>query len=305
MRVAYAGTPAFACPALEAIAASGYEIPLVLTQPDRPAGRGMKLAASPVAQAAQALGLRVAKPPSMKSDEAHAELRAANPDVLVVAAYGLILPRAVLALPPRGCINIHASLLPRWRGAAPIQRAILAGDQETGVCIMRMEEGLDTGPVLLERAVAIGPRDTAGTLTEKLARLGAQAIVDALGRLDEIEARPQDPSRASYASKVSKEEGFIDWTLDAQQIDRQVRAFNPSPGAEADLGGVRIKIWEAEVVRHGSAAAGSRIRSDNELVVACGRDALRLLIVQRAGARRMPAPEFLRGNPWPEARSTA
>jgi methionyl-tRNA formyltransferase len=299
LRVAYAGTPAFACPALEAIAAAGHEIPLVVTQPDRPAGRGMRLTESAVAQAARALGLKVAKPPSMKTAEGISELRAAAPDVLVVAAYGLILPRAVLDLPRRGCVNIHASLLPRWRGAAPIQRALLAGDRETGVCIMQMEEGLDTGPVLLERSLAIGPRDTSGTLTESLARLGAEAITEALLRLDEIEPRPQDSSRATYAAKFGKEEARIDWALDAAQIDRQVRAFNPAPGAEAEVQGVRIKVWDAEMVRHENRPPGSVIRSSDELVVGCGRDALRLLVVQRAGARRMPAPEFLRGNPWP------
>lgn len=299
MRIAYAGTPAFACPALQAIAAAGHEIPLVLTQPDRPAGRGMRLTESAVAQAARALGLKVAKPPSMRSAEGISELQTAGPDVLVVAAYGLILPREVLAVPRRGCLNIHASLLPRWRGAAPIQRAILAGDRETGVCIMQMEEGLDTGPVLLRKSLPIGPRDTSGSLTERLARMGAEAIVDALRHLDELEPRAQDSSQATYAAKVGKHEASIDWSLDAGQIDRQVRAFNPTPGAEADVQGIRIKVWEAEVVKHEKRPAGSLIRASDEVLVACGRDALRLLVMQRAGARRMPAQEFLRGNPWP------
>jgi len=259
----------------------------------------MRLTESAVAQAARALGLKVAKPPSMKTAEGISALRAAAPDVLVVAAYGLILPREVLDLPRRGCLNIHASLLPRWRGAAPIQRALLAGDGETGVCIMQMEEGLDTGPVLLERSLPIGPRDTSGSLASTLSRLGAEAITEALLRLDEIEPRPQDSSRATYAAKFGKDEALIDWAHDATQIDRQIRAFNPAPGAEAELQGVRIKIWDAEIVRHENRPPGSLIRSSDELVVGCGRDALRLLVVQRAGARRMPAPEFLRGNPWP------
>ena len=261
----------------------------------------MRLAESAVAQAARALGLRVAKPASMKSGDGVLELRAAAPDVLVVAAYGLILPAEVLALPRFGCLNIHASLLPRWRGAAPIQRALLAGDRETGVCIMQMEQGLDTGPVLLERSLAIGPRDTAGTLTESLAGIGAEVLVEALRRLGKLQARPQDASRATYAAKVEKDEARIDWGLHAEQIDRKVRAFNPAPGAEAEIQGVRLKVWEAEIVRRDDRSPGSLIGSPGELVVACGRDALRLMVVQRAGARRMQAAEFLRGNPWPLA----
>jgi methionyl-tRNA formyltransferase len=303
LRVAYAGTPAFASSALEAIAAAGYEIPLVLTQPDRPAGRGMRLAESAVARGARRLGLRVAKPASLKSGEALAELRAAAADVMVVAAYGLLLPRDVLELPRLGCLNIHASLLPRWRGAAPIHRALLAGDQETGVCIMRMEEGLDTGPVLLQRVLGIGARDTTGTLTESVARLGAAAIVEVLHRLDELEPRPQDVARATYAAKIGRHEASIDWGLDAEHIDRQVRAFNPAPGAEAEIRGLRVKVWEAEPVFPESGPPGSLIPSPaGDLVVACGRGALRLLVVQRSGARRLPASEFLHGNPWPGAR---
>lgn len=262
----------------------------------------MRLTESAVAQKARALGLRVAKPASMKSAEGISELRAASPDVLVVAAYGLILPPEVLAIPKRGCINIHASLLPRWRGAAPIQRALLAGDPETGVCIMKMEEGLDTGPVLLQRRIAIGPRDTSGTLAEALARIGAQALIETLQRLDEIEPRAQDSRLATYAPKFGKDEATINWELDAGQIDRRIRAFNPAPGAEAVIQGVRIKVWQAEVVSHVSAPPGSLIRASGELLVGCGKEALRLLVVQRAGARRMPAQEFLRGNPWPLAR---
>jgi methionyl-tRNA formyltransferase len=297
MRVAFAGTPPFAARALEALAAAGHEIRLVLTQPDRPAGRGLKLTPSAVAQSAGKLGLHVEKPGSLRTADALALLRAAGAEVMVVAAYGLILPRGVLELVPRGCLNIHASLLPRWRGAAPVQRAILAGDRETGVGIMRMEEGLDTGPVLLERKLAIGPSDTTGTLTEKLAGLGADAIVDALRSLDSLVAKPQDASRAIYASKVSKAEARIDWTRAAADIDRQVRAFNPAPGAEAALGGEMVKVWEAEPAAAERGSPGSVVRADgDELVVACGEGALRIRSLQRPGARKMGVAEFLRGS---------
>ena len=296
MRVAFAGTPPFAARALEAIAAAGHTVPLVLTQPDRPAGRGLKLTPSAVSEAAARLGARVEKWPSLKTSESLDSLRAVGADVMVVAAYGLILPRAVLEAFPRGCINIHASLLPRWRGAAPIQRAILAGDAHTGVCIMQMEAGLDTGPVLLERSIPIDARDTTGTLTEKLAALGGDAIVEALAALDSLVARPQDEARATYAAKVTKSEARIDWSRDAAAIERQVRAFNPAPGAEAQLGEEAVKLWEAQVVA-GSASPGSILRAEGEeLVVACGSGALRLSSLQRAGGRRMATADFLRGS---------
>jgi len=297
MRVAFAGTPPFAARALEAIAAAGHDIPLVLTQPDRPAGRGLKLTPSAVSDAADRLGARVEKWPSLKAAETVELLRAAGADVLVVAAYGLILPRAVLEAFPRGCINIHASLLPRWRGAAPIQRAILAGDARTGVCIMQMDVGLDTGPVLLERSIPIEARDTTGTLTEKLAVLGGEAIVDALSRLDGLRPRPQDDAHASYAAKVSKAEARIDWTRDAAQVERQVRAFNPAPGAEASLGDEAVKIWEAEAIAGTAGAPGTVLQAEaGDLVVACGSGALRLVSLQRAGGRKMAAADFLRGS---------
>ena len=298
MRVAFAGTPAFARPALEAIAASRHEITLVLTQPDRPAGRGMRLAASAVGAKAQELGLRVEKPSTLKDDASLEILRSARPDVLVVAAYGLILPRRVLELPPGGCINIHASLLPRWRGAAPVHRAILAGDQTTGVCIMQMDAGLDTGPVLLEHSIVIDARDTTGTLTEKLSLLGARAVLEALDSLERLQPRPQDSARATYAAKISKEEATIEWAAAAEEIERRVRAFNPAPGAEAVVRGVPLKVWEAEVVP-GSGAAGTLLdRASGALVIACGTGALSLKTVQRRGAKRMSAADFLRGNPW-------
>ena len=297
MRVVFAGTPPFAAHALEALAAARHEIPLVLTQPDRPAGRGLRLTPSAVAESAGKVNLRVEKPPTLKTAGSLDLLRSARAEAMVVAAYGLMLPRAVLELFPRGCLNIHASLLPRWRGAAPIQRAILAGDAQTGVDIMVMEEGLDTGPVLLERTLAIARSDTTGTLTEKLARLGAEAIVDALGSLDALVAKPQDASRATYASKVSKAEARIDWSRDAGEVDRQVRAFNPAPGAEATLGEETVKVWEAEPVPGTRQAAGSIVRAaGDELVVACGEGALRIRSLQRPGARKMGVADFLRGS---------
>ena len=296
MRVVFAGTPPFAAHALEALVAAGHEVPLVLTQPDRPAGRGLKVTASAVAAMAAAHSIPVEKPATLKGAEALEKLRAARPDVIVVAAYGLILPRAVLELPARGCLNIHASLLPRWRGAAPIQRAILAGDATTGISIMRMDEGLDTGPVLLERAVPIGPRETSATLLAKLTDVGAQAIVEALANLDSLALHAQDGAHATYAAKITKPEARIDWARDALDLDRQVRAFDPVPGAEATLGSETLKVWAAEPVA-GRGRPGSILAAQGaELVVACGSGALRLLRLQRAGGRKMAVAEFLRGS---------
>jgi methionyl-tRNA formyltransferase len=214
----------------------------------------------------------------------------------VVAAYGLILPRAALDIPPRGCLNIHASLLPRWRGAAPIHRAILAGDRTTGVCIMQMEEGLDTGPVLLAREIPITARDSTGGLTDRLAGLGAEAILDALARLDTLEPHPQDGTLATYAAKVSKAEARIDWTRSCEALDRQVRAFDPAPGAEGEVAGEMLKVWSAEPLAEAHGVAGTVIRAGgDDLVIACGSGALRLLTLQRAGGRKMAAGDFLRG----------
>ncbi|MDQ3026709.1 MAG: methionyl-tRNA formyltransferase [Pseudomonadota bacterium] len=297
MRVVFAGTPEFAARALEAIAGAGHVIPLVLTQPDRPAGRGLKLTSSAVARAAERLSIPVEKPATLKSSEALEGLRAVRADVMVVAAYGLILPRAVLDLPRLGCLNIHASLLPRWRGAAPIHRAILAGDARTGVSIMRMEEGLDTGPVLLEEAVPIGLRETTGSLTVTLSDLGATAIVAALGTLESLVPRTQDTSLATYASKITKADARLDWSRRHDELDRQVRALNPVPGAEGVLEGEVIKVWSAEPVAEARGLPGSIVRAqEGELLVACGTGGLRLLTVQRAGGRKMGAAEFLRGN---------
>ncbi|MGE5794351.1 MAG: methionyl-tRNA formyltransferase [Bacteroidota bacterium] len=296
MRIVFAGTPEFAVPALIAVAAA-QQVARVLTQPDRPAGRGLTATASPVKQAAARLGLPVLQPATLKAPDVQAELRALAPDALVVAAYGLILPQAVLDIPRLGAINIHASLLPRWRGAAPIQRALLAGDRETGISIMRMEAGLDTGPVLLREAVAIGPDDTAGTLHDRLAALGAQLVVAALDGLARgtIAATPQPAEGATYAVKLAKHEARIDWTRPAAELERQVRAFNPFPGATARLRGTEIKIWRAAVADAAGEPGVVLALDSAAIVVACGCGALRLEALQRAGGKRLPAREFLRG----------
>jgi methionyl-tRNA formyltransferase len=303
LRVVFAGTPPFAARAAAALHEAGHDIALVLTQPERPSGRGLKLAPTAVARWAEEKGLRTHKPPSLKTREAIIPIEACSPDVMVVAAYGLLLPAHVLNIPRHGCLNIHASLLPRWRGAAPIQRALLAGDRETGISIMQMDEGLDTGPVLLEERHAIGDRDTAQTLTDALADLGARAIVNALANLPQLSAQPQDSSRATYASKITKAEAEIDWSRTSAQIDQQVRAFNPVPGAETRMGGHAFKIWSAKPAE-GSGQAGKVLYSRNSrFLVACGRGALEVLEIQRSSGRRMPIGEFLKGSPVPEGAS--
>ncbi len=300
MKVLFAGTPEFAARALAAIAAAGHAIPLVLTQPDRPAGRGLALTPSPVKRLAVELGIQVEQPPTLRDDSAQAVIAATAADVMVVAAYGLILPPAVLALPRLGCLNIHASLLPRWRGAAPIQRAILAGDGETGVCIMQMEAGLDTGPVLLTGATPIAADDDAGRLHDRLAALGAELIVDALARLP-LPAVSQPADGVTYAAKIDKAEAVIDWREDAAAIDRRIRAFNPFPGVQATLAGLPCKIWRARPVE-GSGAPGSVLAASRDrLVVACGRGALAIDEIQKAGGRRLPVSQFLAGNPLPSS----
>ncbi|MFN8754283.1 MAG: methionyl-tRNA formyltransferase [Burkholderiales bacterium] len=299
MKLIFAGTPPFAAAALSALHDAGHEVALVLTQPDRPAGRGMKLTASAVALPAGSLGLPTLKPVSLKDDAIQAALRQVNADVMVVAAYGLLLPKAVLDIPRHGCINIHASLLPRWRGAAPIQRAIEAGDGETGIDIMQMEVGLDTGPVLHERRIAVAPDDTAATLTEKLTALGATAIVEALHDLPSLTPRPQDAALASYANKLSKSEAIIDWAAPASQIERRLRAFDPFPGCETRLGGERLRIWRGKVVPRAQAAAPGEIyaTSPHELVIACGVDALQVLQAQRDGGKRVQVHDLLQSMP--------
>jgi len=297
VRLIFAGTPPFAAAALEALADAGHDIVCVLTQPDRPAGRGMKLTPSAVKAAAQARGLPVAQPASLKSPEAQAELAALQPDLMVVAAYGLILPQAVLDIPRRGCLNIHASLLPRWRGAAPIQRALLAGDVQTGITIMQMDAGLDTGAMLTKTVVPIRETDTAGSLHDALAAAGAQAIVAALSGLDGLTPERQDAALATYAAKLGKEEAQLDWTQPATTLARAVRAYNPVPGAWTLLDGAPLKIWAAEATA-GAGLPGTVLRADAEgLVVAAGDGALALREIQPAGSKRMPAAAFLAGRP--------
>ena len=299
LRIGFAGTPPFAATALAAILDAGHEVALVLTQPDRPQGRGLKLAPSAVKALAVERGLPVLQPATLKGVPPPGGARL---DALVVAAYGLILPQAVLDWPRHGAINIHASLLPRWRGAAPIQRAILAGDHETGISIMQMDAGLDTGPVIARTVVPIALRDTAGKLTERLAAAGAEAIVQTLGALKTagtLASQPQDASAASYAGKIERSEAAIRWRDDAVTIDRIVRAFDPAPGAFATLqGGATIKIWAAEPTPGSFGAAGQIVRADGDgLLVACGRGALLVRELQRAGGRRLSAASFLAGHP--------
>ena len=296
MRLIFAGTPEFAAVALRALLAAGHEVSLVLTQPDRPAGRGMTLQASPVKQVALAAGIEVFQPASLRDAEAQARVAAVAADVMVVAAYGLILPQVVLDMPRLGCINIHASLLPRWRGAAPIQRALLAGDAETGVSIMQMEAGLDTGPVLHEGRVAIAADENAATLHDKLAELGARLIVEAL------DGRPlvpcvQPTEGVTYAAKLDKAEAPLDWRRSASELERQVRAFNPFPGATASLGGQPLKIWQARA-EAGRAQPGEIVSAGRDgIVVGCGAGLLRLVEVQKAGGKRLSAADFLAGMP--------
>ena len=297
MRIIFAGTPPFAAAALGALAEAGHDIPLVLTQPDRPAGRGMKLTPSAVKQAALARGLPVYQPTSLKTPEAQAAIAAIGTDVMVVAAYGLILPQAVLDLPRFGCLNIHASLLPRWRGAAPIQRAILAGDTETGITIMQMDAGLDTGAMLSKTVVPIRDTDTAASLHDALAAAGATAIVTALANYATLTSEIQEGSQATYATKLSKDEAQLDWKQSADSLARAVRAYNPVPGAWTLLDGTPLKIWSV-LASADRGAAGEVLRADaDQLLIACGSGALALLEIQPAGSKRMAAAAFLAGRP--------
>ena len=300
MRVGFAGTPALAAAALEAILDAGLPVTLVLSRPDRPRGRGMKLEPGPVVALACARGIPVLQPASLGDEAAQARIIGTAVDVLVVAAYGLILPRAILDWPPHGCINIHPSLLPRWRGAAPIQRALLAGDAETGISIMRMDEGLDTGPVIARHPVTISDRETAGSLHEKLAPVGARAIVDVLRQLRRdarLPAQPQPETGATYAAKIDRAEAVIDWRQSAQAIDRRIRAFNPAPGAQTNLAGETVKLWEATPSPARSGAPGIVARADAAgILVACGEGALNVTALQRAGGRKLSAAAFLAGH---------
>ena len=296
MKLIFAGTPEFAAQALSAIVAAGHQVALVLTQPDRPAGRGMALQPSAVKKVALEHGIEVFQPLTLKDAEAQAKIAAIGAEVMVVAAYGLILPQVVLDMPRFGCINIHGSLLPRWRGAAPIQRALLAGDAETGVCIMQMEAGLDTGPVLLRGAFPIEPSDTTASLHDRLADLGARLCVEALGKLP-LPAEPQPAEGVTYAHKIEKAEAVIDWTKSATELDRHIRAFNPFPGAQALFGGQTVKLWQAAPIA-GSGPAGSVLAVDKkQIVIACGAGALAVSELQKAGGKRLPMQQFLAGHP--------
>jgi methionyl-tRNA formyltransferase len=307
MKVAFAGTPEFAQVALAQLLAAGFVIPLVLTQPDRPAGRGLKLGPSPVKTLALEHDITVAQPRSLRLDgkfaadagEARSALQAAAPDVLVVAAYGLILPHWVLELPRLGCINIHGSLLPRWRGAAPIHRAVEAGDAQTGITIMQMDAGLDTGDMLLVEALAIAATDSTASLHDRLAALGGRLIVEALelAACGGLQRTPQPAQGASYAHKVDKAEAAIDWREPANVIERRLRAFDPFPGASATLGETMLKCWRGRVVA-GSGAPGSVLAVGAEgITVACGQGALQLTELQRPGGKRLAARALLQGLP--------
>lgn len=299
MRLVFAGTPDFAATALKALIAAGHTVVGVYSQPDRPAGRGRKLQPSPVKQVALDAGIPVFQPESLKSEAAQQQLAGLQPDVMVVAAYGLILPRAVLDIPTRGCLNIHASLLPRWRGAAPIQRAIAAGDSETGITIMQMNEGLDTGAMLLKSVTAIEDQDTGGSLHDRLADLGGQAIVKALELLakGELRGEAQNDDQACYARKLSKDEGHIDWNRDAADIERLIRAFNPWPGTYTDLDDLRIRIHEAQVIGINSGkASGTVLARDRQGIdVACGQDTLRITRLQLPGSRAQSVNDLING----------
>jgi len=296
MNLVFMGTPDFAVPALEALIAAGHKVIAVYTQPPRPSGRGQKDQPSPVHQGAARHGRSVRTPKSLRDPAAEAEFRALRADLAVVAAYGLILPKAILDAPLRGCLNIHASLLPRWRGAAPIQRAIEAGDAETGITIMVMDEGLDTGPMLLKESVPIGCEATAGTLHDALAALGAKLIVRAVAGLanGSLIPVPQPSEGVTYAKKIAKDEARLDWRQPAALLERRIRAFNPTPGAWLEAKGERIRVSRAEVaVRPGDVPPGTVL--DGALAIACGEGALRLLELQRAGKPPVPADAFLRG----------
>jgi methionyl-tRNA formyltransferase len=299
MKIIFAGTPQFAASALAALLKE-HQVIAVLTQPDRPSGRGMHLTPSPVKQLALQHGLQVLQPATLRTEEIQRSIAALDADVMVVAAYGLILPKAVLQLPRYGCLNIHASLLPRWRGAAPIQRAILAGDKETGITIMQMDEGLDTGDMLLRNACPIEATDTGHTLHDKLAGMGASSILEALRLLHEHRLVPvrQDNEAACYAAKLLKSEARIDWRQDARQIERAVRAYNPFPVCHADLDGVPIKIWQAGLCTGKQDDPGRVLAVDKHgITVACGKDALLLEVLQRPGGKAQSAAQFLQAVP--------
>jgi methionyl-tRNA formyltransferase len=302
LRLVFAGTPEFAVPGLRACIDAGADVVAVYTQPDRPAGRGRKLSPSPVKQAALAAGIPVEQPASLKTSAAQQRLRDYTPDLMVVIAYGLILPRAVLALPQLGCWNVHASLLPRWRGAAPIERALLAGDAETGVCLMQMDAGLDTGPVLLRETVAIHDDDTGSSLHDRLAAAGARMLADGLRHVftaTPLVATPQAANGAVYAHKLDKAEARLDFTQPAPGLERKIRAFNPWPVAEAELAGERVRVWAAQAVPAGCTGQPGSILAAGKhgIDIACGEGTLRILKLQRAGGRVISAVDYLNARP--------
>lgn len=305
MKIVFAGTPEFAVPPLKALLESGHEILGVYTQPDRPAGRGRKLTASPVKLLATEADLPVFQPESLKDEESQSTLRALQPDLMVVVAYGLILPRAVIDIPPLGCVNIHASLLPRWRGAAPIQRAILAGDEETGVTIMFIEPRLDAGPMLHKKCCPILRGESSADLHDRLAIMGAEALIETLPSLETRTATPETQNEAAvtYAAKLSKEEALLDWTLPAEVLERQVAAFNPWPVAETRFQGLPLRIWRAEAIDSEAALPpGSVVKGKDTLDIATGRGLLRLLELQLPGAKRIVARDFINAQSSPLVR---
>ena len=302
MKIIFAGTPDFALPVLQVLLESSHQLAAVYTQPDRPAGRGRHPRASPVKQLAVNHDIPVFQPGTLRAATVKAELAAMHPDLIIVVAYGLILPPAVLAMPRLGCVNVHASLLPRWRGAAPIQRAILAGDTETGVTLMQMEAGLDSGPVLASRACAIGATDTGGQLHDRLARLGARLLEDSLRALEQgsLPAQVQDEAQVTYAAKLDKREALIDWSRPATELGRQVRAFNPWPVAETRYAGKQLRVWEAGVVASAAAdqVPGCVVQAGKQGIdVVCGSGVLRLQTLQLPGARPVSAADFINAHP--------
>ncbi len=299
MKIIFAGTPVFAAAALEGLIHAGHQIAMVLTQPDRPAGRGMKTVASAVKLLAQQHDLAILQPPTLKTPEIQAQLEALHADVMIVAAYGLILPQAVLDVPRHGCLNIHASILPRWRGAAPIQRALLAGDDETGITIMQMDAGLDTGNILLKHEMKIAPDDTTQSLHDRLSLLGALSIVETLVQLQQGKLVPvaQNEEQACYATKITKAEAEINWRLPAEQIDRVVRAFNPTPGAYTSFQGMVLKIWQAKIVAGEPGQPGEIVAANRDgISVTCGFGLLQVEMLQKPGGKKMNVADFLMGN---------
>ena len=291
MRLVFMGSPDFSVPVLDALVDAGHEIAAVYCQPPRPAGRGKQDRPTPVQARAEQLGFEVRHPKSLKTPEAQAEFAGFAAEIAVVVAYGLILPQAILDAPACGCLNIHASLLPRWRGAAPIHRAVMAGDAETGICIMQMEAGLDTGPVLLRKTLAIGPEETTGALHDRLSGLGAAAIVEALDRLDGLAPEPQPEAGVTYADKIDKAEARIDWTRPAVEIDRLIRGLSPFPGAWCEIAGERVKLIGSRLAE-ADAAPGTILPP---FTVACGEGAVEITRAQRPGKRPMEQREFLHG----------